>query len=218
MTAQEIQDVGFEKAVFGGYDMTSVDTFLEKVAEEFSSMQKENMELRGKMKILVDKIEEYRGVEDGMRRTLMSAQTIAQDTVDKAKKEAEKIVAQARSATEDKIRSMRDDIALEEKKLDAAKKKTKDFITRMSALYKSQTKELLDLAQAEDLAVPESAALPEERSSDPALLQQPNAPQPILDEEGKPVAEPPAEASDGTRKFNFGKLQFGSEYDPKKVK
>ena len=77
MTVQEIQEIGFEKAVFGGYDMKSVDTFLERVAEEFAAMQKENAALKAKMKVLVDKIEEYRGVEDGMRRTLMSAQSIA---------------------------------------------------------------------------------------------------------------------------------------------
>lgn len=85
MTVQEIQEIGFEKAVFGGYDMKSVDTFLERVAEEFAAMQKENASLKAKMKVLVDKIEEYRGVEDGMRRTLMSAQSIAQDTIDQGK-------------------------------------------------------------------------------------------------------------------------------------
>ena len=37
MTVQEIQEIGFEKAVFGGYDMKSVDTFLERVAEEFAA-------------------------------------------------------------------------------------------------------------------------------------------------------------------------------------
>ena len=58
MTVQEIQEIGFEKAVFGGYDMKSVDTFLERVAEEFAAMQKENASLKAKMKVLVDKIED----------------------------------------------------------------------------------------------------------------------------------------------------------------
>ena len=49
MTVQEIQEIGFEKAVFGGYDMKSVDTFLERVAEEFAAMQKENASLKAKM-------------------------------------------------------------------------------------------------------------------------------------------------------------------------
>ena len=86
MTVQEIQEIGFEKAVFGGYDMKSVDTFLERVAEEFAAMQKENAAMKAKMKVLVDKIEEYRGVEEGMHRTLLTAQSIAQETIDKAKK------------------------------------------------------------------------------------------------------------------------------------
>lgn len=120
MTVQEIQEIGFEKAVFGGYDMKSVDTFLERVAEEFAAMQKENASLKAKMKVLVDKIEEYRGVEDGMRRTLMSAQSIAQDTIDKAKKEAEDIVAAAKTETESKVQDTRSEIELEARKLEAA--------------------------------------------------------------------------------------------------
>ena len=90
MTVQEIQEIGFEKAVFGGYDMKSVDTFLERVAEEFAAMQKENAAMKAKMKVLVDKIEEYRGVEEGMHRTLLTAQSIAQETIDKAKKQGER--------------------------------------------------------------------------------------------------------------------------------
>lgn len=101
MTVQEIQEIGFEKAVFGGYDMKSVDTFLERVAEEFAAMQKENAAMKAKMKVLVDKIEEYRGVEEGMHRTLLTAQSIAQETIDKAKKEAEEIIASAKELCAD---------------------------------------------------------------------------------------------------------------------
>ncbi|MFR4414220.1 MAG: DivIVA domain-containing protein [Butyricicoccus sp.] len=104
MTVQEIQEIGFEKAVFGGYDMKSVDTFLERVAEEFAAMQKENAAMKAKMKVLVDKIEEYRGVE-GMHRTLLTAQSIAQETIDKAKKEAEEIIASAKDETANKVKT-----------------------------------------------------------------------------------------------------------------
>ena len=92
MTVQEIQEIGFEKAVFGGYDMKSVDTFLEKVAEEFAAMQKENAALKSKMKVLVDKIEEYRGREDNMGRVL----NIAEETLKRAKEEADGMVAKAK--------------------------------------------------------------------------------------------------------------------------
>lgn len=151
MTVQEIQEIGFEKAVFGGYDMKSVDTFLERVAEEFAAMQKENAALKAKMKVLVDKIEEYRGVEDGMRRALMSAQTIAQDTIDKAKQEAQDIVTAAKDETENKVKNTRDEITLEEQKLEAAKKSTLEFVARISAAYQAQAKALVELAKSEKL-------------------------------------------------------------------
>ena len=159
MTVQEIQEIGFEKAVFGGYDMKSVDTFLERVAEEFAAMQKENASLKAKMKVLVDKIEEYRGVEDGMRRTLMSAQSIAQDTIDKAKKEAESIVAAAKTETETKVQDTRSEIELEAQKLEAARKSTVEFIARISAAYQAQAKALVELAKAEKLVQPNKHAV-----------------------------------------------------------
>ena len=205
MTVQEIQEIGFEKAVFGGYDMKSVDTFLERVAEEFASMQKENAALKAKMKVLVDKIEEYRGVEDGMRRALMSAQTIAQDTIDKTKKEADQIVSSAKNETENKVKDTQDEIALEERKLEAAKKNTIEFIARVSSVYQAQAKALVELAKAESLV---------RQQEQPAPPAQP-APQPVSVNEPEQADEP---IEDATRKFDFGELKFGSEYDPKDVK
>ena len=209
MTVQEIQEIGFEKAVFGGYDMKSVDTFLERVAEEFAAMQKENAALKAKMKVLVDKIEEYRGVEDGMRRALMSAQTIAQETIDKAKKEAADLVAAAKDETENKVKNTQEEITLEEQKLEAARKSTIEFIARVSAAYQAQAKSLVELAKGENLV----------RAAQP---QQESAPQqPAAQEAAQPAEEPQkadAPVEDTTRKFDFGELKFGSDYDPKEVK
>ncbi len=210
MTVQEIQEIGFEKAVFGGYDMRSVDAFLERVADEFASMQKENAALKAKMKVLVDKIEEYRGVEDGMRRALMSAQTIAQDTIDKAKAEAEQIVTAAKDETENKVKTTQDEIILEQQKLEAAKKNTVEFIARVSAVYQAQAKALVELVKSEQLVRPQPAQpqeAPEQQQSAEAAVQ----PQSVTEQADEPI-------EDATRKFDFGELKFGAEYDPKDVK
>ena len=213
MTVQEIQEIGFEKAVFGGYDMKSVDTFLERVAEEFAAMQKENAALKAKMKVLVDKIEEYRDVEDGMRRALMSAQTIAQDTIDKAKQEAQDIVTAAKDETENKVKNTRDEITLEEQKLETAKKNTLEFVARISAAYQAQAKALVELAKAEKLVGQQ-----QEPVQQPA--PQPVAPQAAPAQSPAPPQEEQADApiEDATRKFDFGELKFGADYDPKEVK
>ena len=213
MTVQEIQEIGFEKAVFGGYDMKSVDTFLERVAEEIAAMQKENASLKAKMKVLVDKIEEYRGVEDGMRRTLMSAQSIAQDTIDKAKKEAEDIVAAAKTETESKVQDTRSEIELEARKLEAARKSTVEFVARVSAAYQAQAKALVELAKAEKLVQP--AQTQEKTKVDDKTTK---IAKPAADEKNAAADKADAPAEDSTRKFDFGELKFGADYDPKKTK
>ena len=56
-------DVFFDKAVFGGYDTTQVDEFVEEARKLLSSQKKENEVLKQKLTILADKIEEYRAAE-----------------------------------------------------------------------------------------------------------------------------------------------------------
>lgn len=223
MTVQEIQEIGFEKAVFGGYDMQSVDAFLERVAEEFAAMQKENAALKAKMKVLVDKIEEYRGVEDGMRRALMSAQTIAQDTIDKAKAEAAQIVSAAKNETENKVKTTQGEIELEEQKLEAVKKNTVEFVTRISSVYQAQAKALIELVKNEHLISNQQEAQPAPQKQEVQQTAQPAPQKQEIQQAASPTAEPKPEQADApiedaTRKFDFGELKFGADYDPNDVK
>ncbi|MGE4549406.1 MAG: DivIVA domain-containing protein [Intestinibacillus sp.] len=153
LTVQEIQAMNFEKAVFGGYDMKTVDEFIEQLTEDYATLQKENAALKSKMKVLVDKIEEYRSVEDGMRRALVSAQSIAQETIDKAKLEAEQLVTSAREQSEATLSSYRTKIQAEEQKLQSARRECADFIARMTAFYETQLQELVSASAAKDLQV-----------------------------------------------------------------
>ena len=87
--SKEIREFTPEKAVFGGYDAKSVDAILDEAADDMEALEKENAELRAKLKVLVDKIEEYRRIESGIRQALMTAQNMAEQTTRKANEEAE---------------------------------------------------------------------------------------------------------------------------------
>ncbi len=151
LTVQEIQALTFEKAMFNGYDPKSVDEVIEQITEDYATMQKENAALKAKMKVLVDKIDEYRSVEDGMRRALLSAQGIAQETLDKAKIEAQQIVDEAKVKYEVRVKELKAAIAAEEQRLEIAKKNNADFLSKMTAVYDAQKKILVKLAAAPEL-------------------------------------------------------------------
>ena len=84
-TPQQIDEIAFDKAVFGGYDMQSVDEFLEPLTEDYITLYKENALLKSKMRVLVEKLEEYRRNEASMRDAIVNAQK----TCDKMVREAE---------------------------------------------------------------------------------------------------------------------------------
>ena len=67
LTPQEVSGHAFTKAVMGGYNMAMVDEFLDELTDDYTALYKENAALKAKMKVLVEKVEDYRATEDSMR-------------------------------------------------------------------------------------------------------------------------------------------------------
>ena len=74
MTPQEVANCTFAKSVMGGYNMASVDDFLDKLTEDYSALFKENAALKGKLKKTVDEVNKYRESEGTICSTLLAAQ------------------------------------------------------------------------------------------------------------------------------------------------
>lgn len=74
LTPKEIQEVLFEQSVLGGYKKEDVDAFLDRVQDDYQKMYDENAELVEKIKICVEKIEEYREDEKFLKTAIVNAQ------------------------------------------------------------------------------------------------------------------------------------------------
>lgn len=165
LTPQEAEAHVFPKASFGGYNMTQVDTFVESLVGDYRTLYQENNSLKSKMKVLVDKVEEYRSTEDAMRAALLTAQRMANTMVEEAEQKKKALLENAELEAKAKIGALRDELAAEEQRLHAAKAETADFLARVRELYERELKLLEELPEAElappaplNLAAPESAA------------------------------------------------------------
>ena len=127
-TPQEIQEKTFVKAVFGGYDMGSVDEFLEPLTEDYISLYKENAVLKSKMKILVEKLEEYRAQEDSMKKALVAAQKTSDQMIAEAEKKCAQLTSQTENALRSKAAETQQQIAAEEERIERAKQAAQNFI------------------------------------------------------------------------------------------
>ncbi len=134
LTPQEVAEHAFTKASFGGYNMAMVDEFLDQVTADYTTLFKENTTLKAKMKVLADKVEEYRSTEDAMRKALMTAQKMADQMVSEAEAKKATIVRDAESEAKDKIQEIRQEVANEQLRLTAAQKATAAYIAKLKEL------------------------------------------------------------------------------------
>ena len=91
-TPQEVSEKTFPKSpsFSSGYDLAAVDEFLDTLTEDYTALYKENAALKTKLKILAEKVEEYRATEDTMRSMLLAAQKMAASMTEEAKEKGER--------------------------------------------------------------------------------------------------------------------------------
>ena len=134
-TPNEVREFSFGKAVFGGYDMGDVDRAFANIAEDYATLFKENAMLKKKLKLLADTVEDYRGVDEAMRKALITAQNMANEMVAEAEKKSRDMVETATAEAKAKISDLTAAVSAEEARLARAKAETADFIDNITKIF-----------------------------------------------------------------------------------
>ena len=130
-----------------GYDQAEVDNFLDDICEEMERMEKEIMDLRQKTTVVRPAAPAAAGSvsadqEESFREVLQMAMQVKEDTIRKAKEDAEAIRAKAQTeATEqlDGLSDRRDALKSEIAELKAA---ASDYRTKFEELLQAQQEAL----------------------------------------------------------------------------
>lgn len=236
LTPQEIQNQKFERTAFGvrGYDMAQVDQFLDELFNDYSSLYKENAALKTKMRVLVDKIEEYRTVDEEMRKALYNAQVAAKDTVTRAQCEADRILQSARSGASQHVTDLKEETARAEERLKIAKRNNLAYVEKIRrAMEQSirQLEQVMELSSQQEPAAqpadPSAAPQPASRPAQPEPAPAPAQPAPAEDrpvtlpapeEDARPVAldlEPPQPEEKSGPKSDTARIYGDSPFTPK---
>ena len=165
-TPQEVSEKVFPKASFGsgGYSMSSVDEFLDALTEDYSTLFKENVTLKAKLKVLAEKVEEYRSTEDAMRQTLLTAQKMAAKLVQEAQAEKDRMLSGAKAEAAQEIQRLESEKQAAQQKLAMAQEKLAEFIRRSDELCQAQSAFLQTLPELE--LVPAAAETAEKPADD----------------------------------------------------
>jgi len=223
LTPQQIEQISFSRATFGGYDMQSVDELLEPLTEDYVTLYKENALLKSKMKVLVSKLEEYRDNEASMKDAIVNAQKTCDLMVKEAEAKCTQMLADANATAIESAKNADAQIAAEEARVEEARKVA---CAKIDALKEDITAciNALERIKAANLPVNSSSAAAfdydkiENATTSPAdsMVDEISASLQALvgtADDTIPTAEPRHPVTDSTT-GKFNNLQFGRNYDP----
>ena len=222
LTPQEVSSHAFAKAMMGGYNMAAVDEFLDVLTDDYTNLYKENAALKSKLKVLVEKVEDYRATEDSMRATLLTAQKMADSIVKEAEAKRDQMVAQAEADAAARIAELQRETAEAEARLRKGQLELAQFIAASREVCNRQLKYLEDLPEI-PVAAPaapvaeekEIAEIEEKVMAAFTVVEEEIAEETVVEEapeeeevypEGNPFEEEPLEA---TRRINLSELNLG---------
>ena len=207
-TPQQIEQVSFGKAAFGGYNMDDVDAFLEPLTEDYITLYKENALLKSKMRVLVGKLEEYRKNEASMKASIAEAQRACDQLVLDTQDKCAQMIGDANATAAESTRAADALISAERARVDEARRTAAAKIDEIEEQMRSciQALERIKRANAPRTAANEADDVAEQISRNMEALVG-------TTEDRHPKAEPRHPMNDSTTS-KFANLQFGRNYDP----
>ena len=107
--------------------------------------------MKSKIKVLVEKVEEYRSTEDSMRMALLTAQKMGNDLLKEAEQKKNAMLEDAENIMKSKMIDLGKEVEIEEYRLGAAKEKTREFVRASRQIITNQE----DFLQKLDGLIPE---------------------------------------------------------------
>ena len=239
-TPQQIDQISFGRATFGGYDMQQVDEFLEPLTEDYVTLYKENALLKSKMRVLVGKLEEYRKNEASMKDAVVNAQKTCDKMVMEAEAKCAKMLREASATAAENAKSAsaaaavaaaeaakttNAQVAAENARVEEARKAANAKIAELQDQLRSCIQALerikgadvsMNAPAAPVVAAPAKVESVEETDVADEIAQSIEAiVGTAVETAPKPAPKHPTAHESTTSKFASLNLQFGRNYDPK---
>ncbi|MFY9177662.1 MAG: DivIVA domain-containing protein [Caldicoprobacterales bacterium] len=137
LTPMDIHNKEFTRS-FRGYDEDEVDQFLDEIVEEFERLYKENIDLKDRLSMLVDQINNYKTMENTLKETLVTAQKTADELTESAQKKSELIIKEAEGKAREIIDNAHTKVLEIKKEFDEYRKQMQVFRSRFKNLLETQ--------------------------------------------------------------------------------
>ena len=142
ITPAEIRGKEFSR-VMSGYKKAEVNEFLEELATQTELLLAATKELEKQIQEKDKKLDDLDEQKDLLRKTLILAEKIKDETINNAKNEAENIIKDAEISSREKVKKAKDYLSILEHDFINLKEKKMQFIVN----FKSQLNAMLEILE-----------------------------------------------------------------------
>jgi len=141
LTPHDIRGHEFPRR-FRGYDPALVESFQQRVSEEFERLLRERAQIEERLRGFQDQLRAFRERERAMNEALLAAQQLRVDAEQQARKEAEQILREARTEALRQVNEAQGEERLLRERTDAGKRQFAAFLANFRALLERQLGEV----------------------------------------------------------------------------
>ena len=219
ITPQQIEQISFSRATFGGYDMQSVDEILGPLTEDYITLYKENALLKSKMRVLVTKLEEYRNNEESMKDAIVNAQKTCDQMVKDAEEKCKQMLTEANDLATENAKNADALIAAENERVEEARRNAADKIDQLTAQLESCI-QTLNLIKTTNAPAPVGSSFydydkePDVDPADAVADEIAASLENLIGSTDEPAPKAAPQNADSINKFSDLSKHFGSDYNP----
>ena len=141
LTPHDIRGHEFPRA-FRGYDPALVDSFKQRVSEEFERVLRERAQLEERARGFQEQLRAFRERERAMNEALLAAQQLRLDSEQQARKDADLILREATVEALRQLNEAQGEDRLLRERTDAGKRQFAAFLANFRALLERQLGEV----------------------------------------------------------------------------
>jgi len=144
VTAHDIRGQEFQR-VMRGYDPTQVESFKQRMADEFDRVLRERVQLDERLKNMVEQLRQYRDRERALNEALIAAQQLRADIQSQASREAELVRQEAHADAARVVERAEAEAAVVHQRTAAAERQYATYLSGFRALLERHGAELARL-------------------------------------------------------------------------
>lgn len=140
LTVEDIKNVSFRRANFGGYKPEDVDAFIDDVELSYQKILERNQTLCGEVEDLKRRIEKLQSEDGTIKKLILNAKEIADGTLSKAKEKTAELVLKATAESEKIMKRAKQEVDFQKEIFNKLKAESANLRKKLDDVYKEHLK------------------------------------------------------------------------------